>query len=653
MHKFLIKHGYGLHNVLVFLFILLLIIMFAFFSLAVALIALVIAIALFIYFEREQKAAQKELKQHQETLAYRVKKTGDDVISNFPIGILLYNEKEQVEWCNVTLLKMSGQSDIIGHAITDVAIGLDEIDLKQTDKQRIDINERVYEVSSYPEERLLYIEDVTEYETLLATYQREQIAIGIIHMDNYDEVVQGMDDQQRSFLSSQITKMIAEWADKYQIFIRRHTADKFLVFFNHGILQELIQSRFDILDIVRSYSGDNKIPITLSIGVATGVESLVEMGRLTQTSLDIALGRGGDQAAVREGTKLTFYGGKTNAIEKRTRVRARVISHAMRDLIRESDQVIILGHAIPDMDAIGAALGVLRAVMINDQIGYIVLDKPNPSIEKLMKLVDEHETLHEHIITPEAAVNIITPKTLLVVVDTHRPSLTIEPRLVQLAKRVVVLDHHRRAEEIIEDAVIYYIEPYASSTSELVVELLNYQDEQIQLDPLEATALLAGIVVDTRSFTFRTGARTFEAASLLRRWGADSILVQKLLKEDMEQFQRRSKLVADADITVDSIAITTGGEDEIYDQVLIAQAADTLLDMDGVKGSFVIAKRADGQIVISARSLGEINVQVIMEAMGGGGHLTNAATQLKNTTISEAKEQLLHILQENEGSVDS
>lgn len=652
MPKFLRQHGYGSHNLLIFLFMLVLIVALAFFSKAMAVIAFLFFIWLQLFFVKREQANQKTLKEYQETLVYRLKKTGDDVISHLPIGILLYNEQQQVEWCNPYLLKMSDLVDVIGFPLEQLGLGLERLDLNREEKQLIETNDHTYEVISKREERLLYISDVTEYHDFLETYHREQLVIGIIHMDNYDEVSQGMDDQQRSYLSSQITKYITDWAAKHHIFIRRHTSEKFLIFLNRGILEELENTRFDILDIVRGYTGENKIPITLSIGVATGVSSLVEMGRLTQASLDIALGRGGDQAAVRDGTKLSFYGGKSNAIEKRTRVRARVISHALRDLIRESDHVMIMGHTLPDMDAIGAALGILRAVIMNNQNGYIVLDKVNPSIAKLLKLMKSHEVIGKHLIGPEEALLLSTPKTLLVVVDTHRPSLTIEPKLLQIAKRVVVIDHHRRGEEFIEDAVLYYLEPYASSTSELVTELLNYQTENLRLDPLEATGLLAGIVVDTRSFTYRTGARTFEAASLLRRWGADSVMVQTLLKEDMEHFLRRTKLVSETELYLSDIAITIGDEDEIYDQVLIAQAADALLDMDGVNASFVIAKRADDIVGISARSNGEINVQIIMEELGGGGHLTNAATQIKNSSIDEVKEQLLNILNERERSVD-
>lgn len=654
MPKFLLKHGYGLHNLLIFAFIFLLIIVIAFFSAAIAIFSFLILIGLVVYFYLEEKAFTKSLKEYQETLTYRIKKTGDDVISHLPVGIILYNEQKEVEWCNPYIYQLLEQEEVLGHKVESLFPALEGLDLDYTEKHLIQHLNRSYEVYAYGEERMLYIVDVTERQEILDNYHREQIALGIIHMDNYDEASQGMDDQQRAILSSQVTKAITDWATKHNIYIRRHTSDKFIIVFNQGILEELEASRFDILDTVRGMTGENKIPITLSVGVATGVKSLVEMGRLAQASLDIALGRGGDQAAVRVGTRLSFYGGKTNAVEKRTRVRARVISHALRDLIQDSEKVIIMGHTMPDMDAIGASIGVLKAVLSNQKQGFIVLDKINPSIERLMNLIQVSDGIMHHIIKPEEALQLCTPRSLLVVVDTHRPSMTIEPKLLQLTKRVVVIDHHRRAEEFIEDPVLIYLEPYASSTCELVTELLNYQSERLTFEPIEATALLAGIVVDTRSFANRTGARTFEAASYLRRMGADSTLVQRLLKEDLSNYVRRAKLVANSDMVFPHIAIATGDEEDRYDQVLIAQAADTLLDMSGVKASFVIARRQDDQVVISARSLGEINVQVIMEEMGGGGHLNNAATQLKNIGIEEAKKRLIDILKKNEieGSVE-
>ncbi len=329
-------------------------------------------------------------------------------------------------------------------------------------------------------------------------------------------------------------------------------------------------------------------------------------------------------------------------MEKRTRVRARVISHALRDFVKESDKVLIMGHKNPDMDAIGAAIGVQKLAEVNEKEGFIVLDPDdiNYTVQKLMEEIEEHDYLWSHFITPEEAKDRITQETLLIIVDTHRPSLVIEPELLQKVERIIVLDHHRRGEEFIEDPVLVYMEPYASSTAELVTELLEYQPNRLQMDRLEATALLAGIIVDTKSFAVRTGARTFDAASFLRSNGADTTLVQKLLKEDLDQFVERSKLIKNAETYREGFAIATASETKSYSQIIIAQAADTLLSMKGVTASFVISKREDDCISISARSLGDVNVQIIMESLNGGGHLTNAATQLRDITVFEAKEKL-------------
>lgn len=368
---------------------------------------------------------------------------------------------------------------------------------------------------------------------------------------------------------------------------------------------------------------------------------------MAQSGLDLALGRGGDQVAIKQATgKVKFYGGKTNPVEKRTRVRARVISHALKDLVLESSNVIIMGHRAPDMDAIGAAIGILKVAQLNERKGYIVLDEndSDKGIKRLMDKVKQNEELWSHFITPGQAMEFANDDSLLVVVDTHKPSMVMEEKLLHKIENVVVIDHHRRGEDFIEDPLLVYMEPYASSTAELVTELLEYQPKNLKMTMLEATALLAGIIVDTKSFTFRTGARTFDAASYLRSHGADTVLVQELLKEDMGQYLRVAKAIKNAYIYKNGIAIAKVGGDEYYDQVLIAQSADTLLTMTGIIASFVIAKRGENFIGISGRSLGELNVQLIMENLGGGGHLTNAATQMKNVTVDEAEEKLRFVI---------
>lgn len=638
MPKFLLKRWYGLHMVLALSFSLLLLAILTFHHWMYGAIGILCVIGLVIYALQAEKGFQRDLRLYLATISHRVKKAGESVIQEMPIGILLYNEEKVIEWTNPFMHIMTGEEMMIGKNLTDVFPNL----ALKPEQKRMEFlfNERVYEILIRSEERLLYFKDITEFKELFTRYHREKPVFAIIHLDNLDEIAQVMDDQSRTLLSTSVAGVINDWAQKHSIYLRRTSADKFLAVMNRETLDKLEETRFDILDVVREMTADNKIPITLSIGTAAGVDSYIELGQIAQSSLDIALGRGGDQAAVKVGNKLTFFGGKSNAVEKRTRVRARVIAHALRDLIHEAEHVIVMGHKQPDMDAIGAALGVYKAVQFHNKTAYIVLDEVNPSIERLMKEIYANQELADAFITPEQAIRLISGRTLLVVVDTHRPSLVIEPRLLDETSRIVVIDHHRRSEEFIEDPVLIYLEPYASSTAELVTELLQYQSDRINLDTLTATSLLAGIVVDTKSFAFRTGSRTFEAASFLRRNGADTATVQRMLKEDLNQFVKRAKIVMNTETYRDNMAIATGDIHEDYTQVQVAQAAELLLTLSGIQASFVVAKRSDDKVLISARSLGDINVQSIMEQLGGGGHLTGAATQLEGVSIKQAVNRL-------------
>lgn len=651
MQKFLLKRWHGLHMIIAIILCMIFIGLLSIYNWAAAILGVFALLGLAFFIYKAEQAFRADLQRYIETLSHRVKKAGDEVLNEMPIGILLHSEDKKIEWFNPSMVKITGKEALSGQNLLDIVPQLADL---APGKKQIDItyNKRVYEVLVRPEERLLYFKDVTEYRELQLRYNQEKVVLAIIHLDNLDEVSQVMDDQSRSLILANVTGAINEWAHKHKIYMRRFASDKFLALLDEGTLHQLLDTRFDILDVVREMTAKNKIPITLSIGVGAGDEEFLKLGEMAQSSLDIALGRGGDQAAVKQGEKMTFYGGKSNAVEKRTRVRARVISHALRDLILESDEVLIMGHKFPDMDAIGASIGVLKAVLANEKKGHIVLDKVNPSIDRLMAAVDEHDYLSDYFITPEQAISAASSRTLVVLVDTHRPSMAIEPKLLQMTSRVVVIDHHRRSEEFVEDPVLIYIEPYASSTCELVTELLQYQSEKLNMDSLEATALLSGIVVDTKSFAFRTGARTFEAASFLRRNGAEPAIVQRLLKEDLDQYIKRSEIVQGTEILFDIFAVSVGKPDESYSQVLIAQAADTLLSMSGIQASFVVCRRPDNMIAISARSLGDINVQMIMEQMGGGGHLTNAATQVKEMSMDEATTKLKSIIKKyhEEGS---
>jgi cyclic-di-AMP phosphodiesterase len=596
----------------------------------------------YLIFELDRKQ-RKEVEEYISTLSYRVKKVGEEALMEMPIGIMLINDEYFIEWANPFLASSFDEDTLIGRSLYDVADVLIPLIKQEVETESIMLHDRKFRVILKRDERLLYFFDVTEQSEIEKMYHDERTVIAIIFLDNYDELTQGMDDQMRSSLNSMVTSILNKWATDNGVFLKRTSSDRFIGVFNEHILQLLEKNKFSILDEVRETTAKQNVPLTLSIGIGAGVTSLPELGTQAQSSLDLALGRGGDQAAIKQPNgKVKFFGGKTNPMEKRTRVRARVISHALKDLILESDKIIVMGHKNPDMDAVGAAIGIQKVAQLNQKEGFIVMNfqEIDTGVKRLLEEIKSHEKLFSRFITPEQALEAATEDTLLVIVDTHKPALVIEERLLNKIDKVVVIDHHRRGEEFIDNPLLVYMEPYASSTAELVTELLEYQPKRMKIEMLEATALLAGIIVDTKSFTLRTGSRTFDAASYLRAQGADTVLVQKFLKEDVETYVRKAKLIENVEFIYEGIAIAKAKSEDIFDQVVIAQAADTLLTMDGIQASFVISKRSDMSIGISARSLGGVNVQVIMEMLDGGGHLTNAATQLAETTIEDAELRL-------------
>ena len=618
------------------------------------LMTLTIFLLLFLYLA--ERKMHEDVQKYVTTLSYRLQKVGDETIQELPIGILLYNKDYIVEWANPFLTAYFQEETLVGESLYEVAEPLLPV-IKSEKEAVIDLNDKTFRIISKRDERLLYFFDITKQELVARQFKEEKTTLGIIFLDNYDDLTQGMDDQTRSSLNSLVTSMLNGWAKENGMFLKRISSERFFAVMNERILHKLEEDKFSILDEVREQTAKHYAPLTLSIGIGQGMISLPELGDLAQSSLDLALGRGGDQAAIKQGDgKVKFYGGKTNPAEKRTRVRARVISHALRDIVTDSDKVIVMGHKYPDMDAIGASMGIRYVAELNGREGYIVIDfsQIDTAVKRLLsELKEQNPSLYSRIITPEEALEIATNRTLLVIVDTHKPSLVIEERLLSKSERVVVIDHHRRGEEFIKNPLLVYMEPYASSTAELVTELLEYQPKKKKISMLESTALLAGIIVDTKSFSLRTGARTFDAAAYLRTNGADTILVQKFLKEDIGTYIQRGQLIETVYFYKDGLAIAKGDDHYIYDSVLIAQAADTILTMNGVQASFVIARRSEDVVGISARSLGEVNVQLIMEQMNGGGHLTNAATQIRGASVEDAEIGLCGVIDEMiEGGVE-
>ncbi|WP_449601797.1 DHH family phosphoesterase [Paenibacillus sp. Marseille-Q9583] len=661
MPKFLQRRWHGYHTVWAFMLLLALIIIVSIYNWALGVVSLFLAGTLCFYMLKTEISFRRNLVEYINGLTFRIKRVEGEAVSMLPLGIILFSEDRTVEWNNRYAGDIFTRKSLVGEPLLELLPDMQSFFTTNVSGKRdvhkegvlhdtrleLTVDERFYQAVIIPSERILYMYDITELVVLRERYEDEKLAIGIVMMDNLDESAQGMDDQQRTSLIAKVASEITEWSKQFDVYLRRLSSERYLMLLNHRSLQALEESRFVILDEIREMTADLKVPMTLSIGMAFGADSASELGALAQSSLDMALGRGGDQAAVKAGQRLSFYGGKSNAAEKRTRVRARVIAHALRDLMQESDRVLILGHRTPDIDAVGAAIGLLRAAQMYNVEASIVMETPNPSITNMMEQIRKDDELYKSFITTEQSLQVMTEHTLLIVVDTHKASMTMEPRLVQYASRIVVVDHHRRGEEFINDAVLVYLEPYASSTCELVTELLQYIHEKVKISPLDATMLLAGITVDTKHFALHTGSRTFEAAGFLRRNGADTVLIQRMLKEDLQEYISKAEIIKHARMIYDQIALVVTAPGMKIPQLLIAQTADTLLGMTNVVASFVISERPDGLISISARSLGRMNVQVVMEKMGGGGHLSNAAVQLEGT-CKEAEARLLQVLAEIE-----
>lgn len=580
-------------------------------------------------------------------LSGHITTSSNKAIKHLPIGMIVLDENDHIEWVN-QFMSEHLTTNVISESVNEIFPNI----LKQLEKvQEVEIEHENYHyrVRYSSNEHCLYFFDITDEVQTNQLYEDSKPIIATLFLDNYDEITQNMNDTQRSEINSMVTRVISRWASEYNIYFKRYNSDQFVAYLNQKILAEIEDSNFNILSQLREKSVGYRAQLTLSIGVGEGTENLIDLGELSQSGLDLALGRGGDQVAIKNmNGNVRFYGGKTDPMEKRTRVRARVISHALKDILTEGDKVIVMGHKRPDLDAIGAAIGVSRFALMNNLEAYVVLNESDidPTLRRVMDEIDKKPELKERFITSDDAWDMMTSKTTVVVVDTHKPEMVLDENVLNKANRKVVIDHHRRGESFISNPLLVYMEPYASSTAELVTELLEYQPTEQRLTRLESTVMYAGIIVDTRNFTLRTGSRTFDAASYLRAHGADTILTQHFLKDDVDTYINRSELIRTVEVQDNGVAIAHGSDDKIYHPVTVAQAADELLSLEGIEASYVVAKREDSLVGISARSLGSVNVQLTMEALGGGGHLTNAATQLKGVSVEDAIVQLQQAITE-------
>lgn len=494
--------------------------------------------------------------------------------------------------------------------------------------------------------QVFYFFDETQLRGYEEESKKKSLVAGLIYIDNYEEVLENMEEVRQSLLLALVERKIMKYMQGLDAIIKGFEKDKFLFVFEEEKLEELMESKFSILDEVRLINIGNELSMTLSIGVGVNGGSYTETYESARMAMDLALGRGGDQAVVRDGDTISYYGGKTQKVEKSTRVKARVKAHALREIMLTHDKIFVMGHKNPDADCVGAALGIYRLSKTLGKSTYIVMDKDCPAIEPIVEGIYKERAEEDIFVTNEEALLLKDKSAMLIVVDVNLPAMTECPELLKSVSTIVVLDHHRQNNETIKNAVVSYVEPYASSTCEMVAEILQYIVDKPKLKNIEADAMYSGILVDTDNFVIKAGVRTFEAAAFLRRAGADVTRVRKMFREDMEHCRIRTAIINKAEIYMNEFAISTfDGVNVSGATVVGAKAANALLNIQGIRGSFVLTSLQDC-IYISARSIDELNVQVIMEKFNGGGHLTMAAAQLKNVTLEEAKQQLEDVLQQ-------
>ncbi len=488
--------------------------------------------------------------------------------------------------------------------------------------------------------------DETEINRLQLESEEQKLAAGLIYIDNYDEALESVEEVRRSLLVALIDRKINKYFSVMDALVKKLEKDKYLVIIQNKYLKILAEKRFDLLEDVKTVNIGNEMAVTLSIGFGVETGFYQQNYEYARTAIDLALGRGGDQAIIKRPEDITYYGGKSQKTEKNTRVKARVKAHALKEIIEGSDKIIVMGHKILDVDAFGAAVGIYRAARTFGKKTHIVVNEITTSIRPLMDgLLGAGEYEEDLFLNNTEAVEAADMTTALIVVDVNKPSFTECQELLEKCSSIVVLDHHRQSSEKIENATLSYIEPYASSASEMVAEILQYISDDVKIRAVEADCIYSGIMIDTNNFMTKTGVRTFEAAAYLRRNGADVTRVRKLFRDDMVDYKARAEAVRHAEVYQSAYAVSVSPSDSVESPTIIgAQAANELLNISGIKASFVLTDY-QGKVYISARSIDEINVQIIMEKLGGGGHMNIAGAQIPNVTVEEAKQLLLNTLE--------
>ena len=615
------------------------------------------AIGLYAWFVRSSRARQKKILQYIDSITGSVDTASKSTLINSPLPIMVFRpDTGEVIWSNEDFLQLAGVrehlfemkvEDAVPHFPTSWLL-----EGKSRCPERVEMNGRRFQVygslqrakgrSAQGLVATTYWVDVTESDSLREKYSATRPVMALIQVDNYDDLMKACPDTQRSAILAQIDEKLGQWAEGVGVLIKTQR-DHYLFLFEEEHFEHFAAEKFAVLDSIRAVKVAEGLNPTLSIGVGKDADSMAELYKGANLSLEMALSRGGDQAVVRTKQDFSFYGGRTKTTEKRTKVKSRVMANALGELMEDAKQIYIMGHSYADMDALGAAAGLMCIARKRRRKAQIIIDQDNNAAQLVLAQLRKLPEYAGAFVDKQEAFLRLQPGTLLIVVDTNRPDFVEAPQVLESCNRVAVIDHHRRAASYIENAALNFHEPYASSASELVTELLQYLCEPSEVLREEAEALLAGIVLDTKHFTLRTGGRTFEAAAFLRRAGADTTAVQRYFQNDLSDVVKRYDVLRRAEILPSGIAVAAIPEDGV-DRVAAAQAADELLTLRGVKASFVLCRKGAG-VILSGRSLGEVNVQVILEALGGGGNSTTAGGQIAEGDVAEVRAKLLDVIE--------
>ena len=623
-------------------------------SIPLAVIEGVATVALYLYFTQSNKKRRQSVLQYIDSVTGSVDTASKSTLINSPLPIMVFRpDTGEVIWSNENFLQLAGVREHLFEMRVEDAVPEFPVQWllegKQECPNRVFMNNRRFRVYGSlvrakgrgGEQNLVattYWVDTTDADQLLETYTATRPVLSILMLDNYEDLMKACADTQRSAVLAQIDEKLSAWAAAGEGLLLKTERDRYLFIFEEQHYEHFVEEKFSVLDAIRGIKVGEGVHPTLSIGMGKDVDSFPELYKNASLSLEMALSRGGDQAVVRNRVDFEFYGGRAKATEKRTKVKSRVMANALSELMADASEIYVMGHSFADMDAVGAAAGICCAARKRGKRAQIVIDlEHNAALPVLKKLGTLPEYSGVFISGNDAFVK-MRPGALLVVVDTNRPDLVESHQVLEACNRVAVIDHHRRAASYIENAAFSFHEPYASSAAELVTELLQYLVEPADLLREEAEALLAGIVLDTKRFTLRTGGRTFEAAAFLRRAGADTAEVQRLFQNDLSDMVSRYDIIRRAEMYREDIALAVIPQDGV-DRVAAAQAADELLTLKGVRASFVLYRNGD-DVLMSARSMGEVNVQVILEALGGGGNSSQAGGRVENGDILAVRAQL-------------